>query len=47
MYLHGQIPFGMDSLDRDDCDGDPCDPTIETEYGAPVWDVDFDDIQNE
>lgn len=42
-----QIPFGILGADRDDCDGDKCDPTIDTDYGSPIWDENVQDISNE
>lgn len=41
-----QIPFGVVRSDRGDCGGDKCDPTIETDYGAPVW-SDIDGLSEE
>lgn len=42
-----RIPFGIDSVDRNDCNGEACDPTVDTDYGAPVWDEDVLDISDE
>jgi len=42
-----QIPFGIQGIDRDDCDGDKCDPTVETDFGEPVWDENIEEISNE
>lgn len=42
-----QIPFGIQGIDRGDCDGDECDPTIDTDFGAPIWDENILEISNE
>eukprot|EP00903_Cladosiphon_okamuranus_P018081 g16640.t1 len=45
--IRAEIPFGIQGVDRDDCDGDDCDPTIDTDYGAPIWDENIVEISNE
>lgn len=42
-----QIPFGIQGIDRDDCDGDDCDPTVDADHGAPIWDDNIVEISNE
>lgn len=41
-----QIPFGVVGADRGDCSGSKCDPTIDTDFGAPIW-GDIDGISDE
>ncbi|CAM9572693.1 unnamed protein product, partial [Ectocarpus sp. 4 AP-2014] len=45
--IRAEIPFGIQGIDRDDCDGDECDPTIDTDFGAPIWDENILEISNE
>lgn len=42
-----KIPFGIGGVDRSDCNDEACDPTVDTDYGAPVWDEDVLNISNE
>lgn len=31
-----KIPFGVEGVDRSDCNGEACNPTVDTDYGAPL-----------
>ncbi|CAM9220433.1 unnamed protein product [Discosporangium mesarthrocarpum] len=42
-----EIPFGIIGTDRGDCEGSPCDPTIPTDYGSPIWDENIAQIKDE